>query len=94
MATEQSHADKGTDGASTERGDTLNLQDVLSGIPLEGAAAANLGIYLVFETVGNNTVISVDPDGPGHPAPVPILTLANVTGKTLQDVLNEIQHDV
>ena len=67
--------------------DVLELTDVLSGIPIDGADTA--GAYITFQTIGSSTVISVDADGPGPSHPVAVLTLANVTGKTLQDLLNE-----
>lgn len=83
-------ADKDTpsNGQPSEPGEVLSVQDVLSGVTMEGAEAATLGASLVFETVGNDTVISVDIDGTGPAAPLPILTLTNVAGKTLQDILS------
>jgi hypothetical protein len=83
---------KGQDSTATTQSDVLNVSDVLSGIPTEGADTA--GAYLTFETIGNSTVISIDADGSGPEAPVAILTLANVAGKTLQDLLNDIPMNV
>lgn len=71
--------------------DTLNIQDLLQGIAPEGADAGALGVYLAFETVGDSTVVKVDFDGPGPGAPVQLLTLPNLTGVTLQDLLNNPQ---
>jgi hypothetical protein len=79
---------KGQDSAATTQGDVLNVSDVLSAIPAEGADTA--GAYLTFETIGGSTVISIDADGSGPEAPVAVVTLANVTGKTLQDLLNDL----
>lgn len=83
MATEKSHPPV----------EALDIRDVLSGIPLDSADAGVLGAYISFQTVGNNTVIVVDTDGPGPAAPIPIATLANVTGVTLQQLLNDIPTD-
>ncbi|MGQ0525377.1 MAG: hypothetical protein ACT4P8_17155 [Betaproteobacteria bacterium] len=86
MASESANS---SEGAPTAGGaDVLRVNDVLSGIPLEGADAA--GACITFETIGTSTVVSIDPDGAGPATPIAVLTLANVTGKTLQDVLNEI----
>ena len=74
-----------------ENMDTLNIQDVLQGITPEGADPGALGAYLIFETVGNSTVVSVDFDGPGPGALVQLVTLSNITGVTLQDLLNNVQ---
>ena len=46
-----------------------------------------LGAYLKIETVGGNTVISVEAGAPAAIA-FPIVTLEGVTGVTLQDLLN------
>jgi hypothetical protein len=85
MATDNADKDE---GASPAEGDALSLNDVLSGVPIEGGDS--VGVYLTFQTVEGGTVISVDTDGPGPAAPIPILTLANVSGKTLQDLLNDV----
>ena len=71
--------------------DALSIQDVLQGITPEGADPGALGAYLTFETVGNSTVVKVDFDGPGPGAPVQLVTLSNITGVTLQDLLNNVQ---
>lgn len=73
--------------------EALDIRDVLSGIPLDDADAGFLGAYITFQTVGNSTVVVVDTDGPGPAAPIPIATLANVTGVTLQQLLNDIPTD-
>ena len=86
MATESAKAGEATPTAA--QGEVLNLNDVLSGIPVHGADAA--GAYITFQTVGGSTVISIDADGAGPADPVPVITLANVTGKTLQDLLNDL----
>ena len=67
--------------------EVLKLDDVLSGIPLDSADTA--GAYIIFQTIGGSTVISVDAGGPGPAQPVAVITLANVTGMTLQDLLND-----
>ena len=89
MATDNAKASEGTPASA--QGDVLKVNDVLSGIPSEGADAA--GAYLTFQTIGGNTVISIDADGPGPAAPVAILTLANVAGVTLQQLLNDLPSD-
>jgi hypothetical protein len=90
MATNNPNLDAGNDSTPRSEGDALKLEDVLQGIVPEGADAGALGVYLTFETVGNSTVVVVDFDGPGHAAPVPLVTLPNVTGVTLQDLLNNL----
>jgi hypothetical protein len=94
MATDNSNVATGSNSAAASESQSLDVRDVLSGIVPEGGDADALGVYIAFETVGNNTVISVDADGPGPLAPVPIVTLANITGKTLQDLLNDVPADV
>jgi hypothetical protein len=86
MATD--NADKGESASTAAKGDALSLNDMLSGVPVEGGDA--VGVYLTFHAVEGSTVISVDTDGSGPAAPIPILTLANVTGKTLQDLLSDV----
>jgi len=86
MATES--AKSGEAGSTPAASEVLNLDDVLSGIPLDGADTA--GAYITFQTIGGSTVISVDADGPGPAQPVAVITLANVAGKTLQDLLNDV----
>jgi hypothetical protein len=86
MATDNAKASEGT--AASARGEVLQVNDVLSGIPSEGADTA--GAYLTFQTIGGSTVISIDTDGAGPAAPVAILKLANVAGVTLQQLLNDL----
>jgi hypothetical protein len=74
--------------ATSAQADVLKINDVLSGLPSEGADMA--GAYLIFQTIGGNTVISIDADGAGPAAPVAVLTLANVAGVTLQQLLNDL----
>jgi hypothetical protein len=90
MATDNTNASEST--PASDQGNALKVNDVLSGIPLDPSDTA--GAYLTFETIGNSTVISIDADGSGPEAPVAILTLANVAGKTLQDLLNDIPMNV
>ncbi len=90
MATDNANVDAGNDPAPRSEGDALKLQDVLQGIVPEGADAGALGAYLTFETVGNSTVVIVDFDGPGPSAPVQLVALPNITGVTLQDLLNNL----
>ena len=86
MATESAKSGEAVSTpAATE---VLELNDVLSGIPLQGADAA--GAYITFESIGGSTVISIDADGAGPGEPIPVITLANVTVKTLQDLLNDL----
>ena len=85
MAT--NHAGQGEGTSTAARGDVLNLNDVLTGFAVDGGD--NAGACLTFQTVGNSTVVSIDADGPGPAAQIAVLTLANVAGKTLQDLLNE-----
>jgi Ca2+-binding RTX toxin-like protein len=72
-------------------GDVLNVHDVLPGAAQGSTDAAALGVYLKVETVGSNTVISIDADGTGSGAPVAIVTLEGVAGVTLQQLLNNNQ---
>lgn len=88
MTTDKADADNVKDSAPRAEGDALNVQDVLSGIVPEGADAGMLGAYLIFETVGNSTVVRVDTGGAGAEAPLQIVTLEGVTGVTLQQLLN------
>ena len=70
-------------------GDVLNVHDVLQGTGVQGNTdATTLGAYLKVDTVGSNTVISVDMDGSGTgSAPVAVATLEGVSGITLQQLL-------
>ena len=62
---------------------TLALQDVLQGLHSDAGA---LGVYLRLESVGNDTIVSVDPGA--FTVSVPIATIDNVIGVTLQQLLN------
>ena len=64
-------------------GDKLDLADVLPG----HASDPNLGAFLTVETVGGDTVISIDADDAGSAAPVQVVTLEGITGVTLQELL-------
>ena len=70
------------EGASPAEGEVLKLSDVLSGGDSAGAA-------LTFQTIGGSTIVNIDADGPGPATHIAVLTLANVAGKTLQDLLND-----
>ena len=93
MATNDTKAAANGDASSRSGDEVLRMEDVLSGIVPEGADGGMLGAHLVFQTVGSNTVICIDTDGAGPAEPVAILTLANVAGKTLQQLLNDIPTD-
>jgi hypothetical protein len=86
VATDNPNTGEGSSTAAPS--EVLNLNDVLTGFAVEGGD--NVGACLTFQTVGNSTVISIDTDGAGPAAPIAVLTLANVAGKTLQDLLNDI----
>ena len=90
MATDKANVDTGNDSTPRSEGDALKLEDMLQGMVPEGADAGALGVYLTFETVGDSTVVIVDFDGPGHAAPVQLVTLPHITGVTLQDLLNNL----
>ena len=90
MATDTTNVDAANDSTPRSEGDALNIQDVLQGIVPEGADAGALGAYLTFETVGNSTVVIVDLDGSGPSAPVQLVMLPNITGVTLQGLLNNL----
>lgn len=92
MATKSGNTEPGS-GSAPSSDEVLNIQDVLSGIAPDAADATTLVACILFETVGNDTVVSVDIDGAGPAAPVPIMTLANVTGLTLQALLNDTPLD-
>lgn len=64
-------------------GGKLELVDVLA----SNATDPNLGAFLTIDTVGGNTVISVETSGTGVGTPVQFVTLEGVTGMTLQDLL-------
>ena len=63
--------------------ETLAFQDVLQGLHSDAGA---LGVYLRLDSVGNDTIISVDPGA--FTASIPIATIDNVIGVTLQQLLN------
>ena len=79
--------------AENKNSEALDIREVLSGLTPEGADAGALGAYLTFQTVGNDTVISVDADAFGPTTPVKIVTLHNVANVTLQDLLNSVPGD-
>jgi hypothetical protein len=89
MATDNTNASEST--TASDQGNALKVNDVLSGIPLDPSDTT--GAYLTFQTIGDTTVISIGA-GLGPEAPVAVVTLANVTGKTLQDLLNDIPMNV
>ena len=66
-------------------GDKLTLADVL---PTKEVDDPTLGAYLTVETIGSNTVISVDADAMGGAEPVQVITLEGVTDMTLAQLLN------
>ena len=78
------------DGAADtpqQQTEALGLQDVLPGVDVSDSS---LGAYLKIETVDGNTVISVEADG-SETVTVPVMTLQDITGVTLQDLLNSSQ---
>ena len=89
MATDNAKASESA--ATSPQGGVLNVKDVLSGLPSDGGDTA--GAYLTFQTIGGSTVISIDADGPGPAAPVAVLTLANIAGVSLQQLLNDLPND-
>lgn len=74
--------------AVVDGGDKLDLGDVLLGVDVTDP---NLGAYLTVETVGSNTVISLDADGAGGGAAVAVVTLEGISGMTLQQLLTNNQ---
>jgi hypothetical protein len=74
-------------GARPE-GEVLDIRDVLSSIPFDRADADLLGALLTFRTIGDSTIVSVDPDGSGPATSIQIATLEGITGVTLQQLLN------
>jgi hypothetical protein len=72
--------------AALQSGDgILAFEDVIQ----ESAGNPDLGAYLSFESVGADTVISVNADVGDPSAPVFLATVNNVTGMTLQQLLAE-----
>lgn len=77
---------RGADFARTAQDlETLNLQDVLRS-DLACTHGEAVGVFLSFETIGNDTVISVEANGANVMAS--IATLEGVTGITLQQLLS------
>jgi Ca2+-binding RTX toxin-like protein len=73
-------------------GDVLNLHDVLQGTLAQNSAdPGTLGAHINVQTVGSNTVISIDADGGGSAAPVQVVTLEGVSGVTLAQLLQNNQ---
>jgi hypothetical protein len=68
--------------------EVLDVRDVLSAIPVDRADADFLGALLMFRTVGDRTLVSVDSDAGGPTHPVQIATLEGITGITLQQLLS------
>ena len=77
-------------GARGER-EVLDIKDVLLAIPFDRADADILGALLIFRTIGDSTVVSVDPDGTGPATSIQIATLEGITGVTLQQLLSNNQ---
>jgi len=73
---------------SRAEGEVLDIRDVLAAVPFDRADAGSLGACVVFETIGDSTVVSVDADGNGPAVTLPVATLAGVTGVTLQQLLS------
>lgn len=86
MATD--NAGQGEGHSTAAQSEVLNLNDVLTGFAVEGGD--NAGACVTFQTIGNSTVINIDADGAGSAAHIAVLTLTNVAGKTLQDLLNDV----
>ena len=76
--------------AVRQEAETLALRDLLQGAQSE-QETDTLGACLSFESVGNSTVISVESDGSGPTGSIPIATIDNVIGVTLQQLLNNEQ---
>ena len=85
--TTQETKPEGESGSRPE-GEVLDIRDVLSAIPFDRADADLLGALLIFRTVGDSTIVSVDPDGTGPATSIQIATLEGVTGVTLQQLLD------
>jgi hypothetical protein len=75
---------------SRPESEVLDIRDVLPAVPFDRAEAEVLGASLIFQTEGDHTVVSVDPDAGGPAVAVRIATLEGVTGLTLQQLLNNI----
>lgn len=79
--------------AENKSSEALDIREVLSGLTPEGADPGALGAYLTFQTIGGDTIISIDTDASGSAAHVNVVTLHNVTNVTLQDLLNATPSD-
>jgi hypothetical protein len=79
--------------AENKGSEALDIREVLSGLTPEGADPGALGASLTFQTIGSDTVISVDTDAPGPAMHLNIVTLHNLTHVTLQDLLNAVPSD-
>ena len=64
------------------------VRDVLPPAAGESADLDTLGAYLSFETIGGDTVVTVDASGTGGAAAITVLTLEGITGVTLRQLLN------
>ena len=69
--------------------EVLDVRDVLSATHADGPGADSLGALLIFTTVGDHTIVSVDADGAGPEAALQIATLQGITGITLQQLLGD-----
>ena len=86
MSTDTTNPGTGDQNGAGAQGEALKLQEVLSGVQSEGADV--LLARLMFDTIGGDTVVSVDLDGVGPSAPVAIATLEGIAGVTLQQLLS------
>ena len=71
------------DVGSAQQAQSLCLEDVLRG----DASNVGSGAFLSFETVGHDTVVSIEANGVGPALSFPVATLEGVTGVTLQQLL-------
>lgn len=69
--------------------EVLDIRDVLTATHADGPDADSLGALLIFTTVGDRTIVSVDADNAGSAAPLQIATLEGTTGITLQQLLGD-----
>ncbi len=72
-------------------GDVLDLHDVLPAAAQGQTTEGALGAYISVQTVGSDTVVSVDSDGAGGAVAVQVVTLQGITGVTLADLLSNSQ---
>ena len=68
--------------------EALALQDVLQDVQSDANADA-LGVHMNFASVGNTTVVSIETGMSGAEAPILVARIDNVTGMTLQQLLND-----